>query len=83
MFCIRVFFRMCWVVRRCIRCIRRIGRIGTTLLLLHLHIVGFEFNVLGSVEYTIEFVAGRYGSRAFTPDCGGEVCFAWGVGFVV
>jgi hypothetical protein len=59
MFCIRVFLRMCWVVRRCVR---RIRRIGTTLLLLHLHIVGFEFNILGPVEYAIEFVAGRYGA---------------------
>jgi hypothetical protein len=83
MFCVRVLLRMCWVVRRCVGCIRCIRCIGTTLLLLHLHIVVFEFNVLGSVEYAIEFVAGRYGARAFTPDGGGEVCVVWGVGFVV
>lgn len=50
--------------------------------LLHLDIIGVEFNVLGAVKdaFGVIIGIGRNGSRALTTDCGGEVCV--GIGLV-
>ena len=67
------------------RIFRRTG-LRTTTAFLHLDIVGFEFNVLGAIEYAFGVVVGvwRNGSRAFTADCGGKIVVASrGIGLVV